>query len=223
MTLAQMIASVDRKTYFSSTKINIIEAINSAAKYVYQWVLKENRGFFLKWDTSLTLTVGQQEYLMQDDLQQIIMIREYDPDAGEWRIIHSQDILDNGRMQQQFGSLVVVGGFDSPFRFYGPYIKSVDKKTYIKIEPAIDKARQLEIVYSSKYVEIQGEGDDIPFLMPEDSHDVIKDIAICEVLDDGDDDLSEKINARAQQKLTLYLTLVRSRQNQDTPRQEAYL
>src|SRR5579864_6614457 len=52
MNLTQMIDSVRRKSYFSRTRQEAIEAINSAAQRLYNWVLKEQNGWFLKWDDS---------------------------------------------------------------------------------------------------------------------------------------------------------------------------
>jgi hypothetical protein len=53
MNLTQMIASVGLKSYFSRPRQEIIEAINSAAQRLYFWVLKEQSGWFMKWDYSL--------------------------------------------------------------------------------------------------------------------------------------------------------------------------
>ena len=52
MNLTQMIASVGLKSYFSRPRQEIIEAINSVAQRLYYWVLKEQNGWFLKWDYS---------------------------------------------------------------------------------------------------------------------------------------------------------------------------
>jgi hypothetical protein len=52
MNLTQMIASVGLKSYFSRTRQEIIEAINSASQRLYFWVLKEQQGWFMKWDYS---------------------------------------------------------------------------------------------------------------------------------------------------------------------------
>jgi hypothetical protein len=50
-----MIASVGLKSYFSRPRQEIIEAINSAAQRLYFWVLKEQNGWFMKWDYSQVL------------------------------------------------------------------------------------------------------------------------------------------------------------------------
>lgn len=47
-----MISSVRLKSYFSRTRDEAIEAINSAAQRLYFWVLKEQNGWFMKWDYS---------------------------------------------------------------------------------------------------------------------------------------------------------------------------
>jgi hypothetical protein len=52
MNLTQMIGSVGLKSYFSRGRQEIIEAINSASQRLYFWVLKEQNGWFMKWDTS---------------------------------------------------------------------------------------------------------------------------------------------------------------------------
>jgi hypothetical protein len=52
MNLTQMIASVGLKSYFSRPRQEIIEAINSVAQRLYFWVLKEQNGWFMKWDYS---------------------------------------------------------------------------------------------------------------------------------------------------------------------------
>jgi hypothetical protein len=52
MNLTQMIASVALKSYFSRPRQEVIEAINSASQRLYFWVLKEQNGWFMKWDYS---------------------------------------------------------------------------------------------------------------------------------------------------------------------------
>src|SRR5262249_52146148 len=117
---------------------------------------------FLKFDTSLTLTVGTQEYQLQPDLQQIIRIRELDPGTGQWRIVHSTDFDEISRLQGPINGLPLFlpseSSTDSIFNYYGPYDKD-NANFYIKIEPDIDQPRSLEVVYSAHFVELVVKSD----------------------------------------------------------------
>lgn len=52
MNLSQMADSVARKSYYSRTAQEVIEAINSGSSYIFNWILKEQNGWFLKFDYS---------------------------------------------------------------------------------------------------------------------------------------------------------------------------
>jgi hypothetical protein len=221
MTLAQMIEAVSRKSYRSRTQTEVIEAINSAARRVFNWIVKETPGkHFLKFDTSLTLIAAATEYALPVDCRQIARIREYDPASGKWRIIHSTDLVDIGNQQEEFGALVQFDDTESPFKFYGPYQKATGLY-YIMIEPATDVNRTLEIVYSAAYVDITDQ--DSTFVMPEESHPIIQNFALAECLEDNDDSLSQAKETRAEKDLVLYADKLRDAQTQDRPTQEAYL
>lgn len=221
MTLAQIIDSVMRRSYRSRTREDVIEAINSAARRVYMWVVKETPGkYFLKWDTTITLTPGTAEYELPADIAQLVRIREFDAATGKWRIIHSTDFNDLARMQNEFPTFYGYDDTVSPYRFYGPYEKG-DGKYYIQVQPDFDQNRNVELVYAARYVEIESESD--YFMIPEDGRDVVKDFALAECLEHNDDMQSQVIRQRAGEKLTEYLTLERSRQIQDTPKQVSYL
>jgi hypothetical protein len=56
MNLTQMIDSVARKSYFSRKRQEVIEAINDAAQEIFHWIVKEQSGYFLKWDYSQVFT-----------------------------------------------------------------------------------------------------------------------------------------------------------------------
>src|ERR1700749_4773719 len=79
--LAQMFARVNQKTAFTFTPDEVYAALDEAGLLVYQKVLKENRGFFVKVDeTSLVLTPGaegtDQIYNLPDDCSQILHLAE---------------------------------------------------------------------------------------------------------------------------------------------------
>jgi hypothetical protein len=224
MNLTQMIVSVRQKSYFSRTRDEAIEAINSAAQRLYFWVLKEQQGWFLKWDLSLTYIAGTQEYLLQPDVERLIRIREQDPATGNWRIIHSTSFDDMSRLQSLFPSMFFGGASgnstDSPLKYYGPYEKD-DGKFYIQLEPPADKNRPLEIVYNAQYVEVTSEAS--YFMLPPELRDAAKDGAIAECLKPNGDDAWEAYESSMGLKRNEYLVILRQKSLTDPPKVGQYL
>lgn len=224
MNLTQAIASVGLKSYFSRTREEVIEALNSASRRLYHWVLKEQKNWFLKWDLSLTFTNAAAEYQLQPDLERIVRVREQDPASGNWRIMHSTDINDVSRLQSLFPSLFFGGGTgnstDSPYRYYGPYEKD-DGKYYITIEPPADVGRKLEIVYNAQYVEVTAESEF--WMLPDELRDAGKDGAIAECLRSNNDMLYKDYEASHQAKRNEYLPILRAKQLSDPPKVIPYL
>lgn len=224
MTLAQIIKSVSDKAYGSRTREQVIEAINEAARRVYAWIRKETpNGHFMKWytDAAFSFGPGDVEVQLPPDCKMIARLREKDPTTAKWRIIHSTDLTDIGKMQGVFESLISYDDEESPFRFYGPYEKD-DGRYYVTIQADPTETRLLELVYSASYVEI--EDDQSYFMIPEEARGIVKNYALAECLEDNDDTLAQAKEARADKDLTLYLYGILHRENtQDRIQQEPYL
>jgi hypothetical protein len=224
MNLTQMIVSVSSKSYFCRPRNEVIEAINSASQSLYNWILKEQRNWFLKWDLSLIFTPGTSEYQLQPDLERIIRVREQDPFSGKWRIMHSTDINEMSRLQAMFPAMFAGGASgsstDSPFEYYGPYEKD-DGKYYIQIEPPADENRNIEIVYNAQYVEVVSEAS--YYMIPPELRDAAKDGAVAECLMANNDDLAQAYEASKNKKRDEYLVILRQKTLSDDPKVGQYL
>ena len=82
--LQQMYAAVNAKTAYSRPN-EIYGALDKGGRRVYNAVLKEMAGFFLKFDTtSIVLTPGQQEYILPADLTSLVNIAERLTSTENW-------------------------------------------------------------------------------------------------------------------------------------------
>jgi hypothetical protein len=223
MNLAQAITLIDSGSYFSRSREEVIAALNEGSRRLYNWTVKEQKGFFLKWDTTKTLIPTVQEIAMNLDLQRIVRITEFDATSGKYRIIHSTDFNSISRDRNTSSDLPFVDfDFeDSPYSFYGPYEKD-DAIFYVLIEPPTDTNRALEIVYAAHFVEIVDPDVDY-WMIPENARSAVVDYAISELLKKNNDDLWETFEGSGNTKRNEYLETIRTLQVQDTPRQEPYL
>lgn len=231
MNLLQMYSLVRSKTYFSRSDVEIYAAINEGCHRIYQAVLKENRGYWIKWDTSTVAIVPNTlEYTLPADLEQILRVRERVNSASAWRIVRHQDLTTYAMLRDTAieAGVTYDCGFESPFSFYGPYeLASVaedseDDETYnIRFSPTPAESHQVELVYAVKFVEVTGTGSFL--IIPQEGRGAVVDFAVAELLKANGDDRSESFYETADQKMTYFLTLVRDRQMQDAPTIQPYL
>jgi hypothetical protein len=223
-----MYATVNSKTSFSRPN-EIYSALSEAGWLVYSAVVKENGGFFLKFDTTtVVLTPGQQEYAMPADLTQLVNISERQTASEKWQTIEPtslKDAMDNTQS--------VVGWLDycygsSEFKFYGPYLPAAAAQgpaasqiQKITIEPAIDVVRMVELAYTAKWLPILNANSLV--MLPEEGTYAMQNYAIAEIHRGNDDTLSKEYEGKGDKHLTAFLTWVRQRQTVERPRITAYL
>lgn len=222
--LAQMYATVNSKSSFSRPG-EIYAALSEAGWLVYSAVLKENSGFFLKFDTStITFTPGQQDYQLPPDLTNIVNLAERLTTSERWRTIEPvglRDAMDNTqnavRWSCDYGT--------SHMGFYGPYLTSVAstgvQTQSITISPKIDQTRMCEIAYTAKWLPITS-GDSL-VMLPEEGTYAMQNFAIAEINRANNDSLSSEYEAKGNKHLTAFLSWVRQRQTVEWPTIESYL
>lgn len=223
--LAQMVGTVNSKTSYSRPN-EVYSALSEAGWLVYSAVLKENAGFFLKFDTTtVVLTPGTQQYMLPPDLTAIVNLAERPTSAERWRTIDPESIQD--AMQNTQNSL----GWDdscyggSHFKFNGPYLTSAAATAVqtqaITISPAIDIIRMCEIAYTAKWLPITNENS--PVMLPDEGTYAMQNFAIAEIHRGNNDTLSNEYEQKGQKHLTAFLTWVRQRQTVKRPTIEPYL
>jgi hypothetical protein len=221
-----MYATVNSKTSFSRPD-EIYSALSEAGWLVYSAVVKENAGFFLKFDTTtVVLTPGQQEYSMPPDLTELVNIAERQTTTERWRTMEPTGLEEAMNNTQS-----IVGWSDcnygsSRFRFYGPYLSAVAAQgaaqtQKITVEPAIDVIRMVELAYTAKWLPIVNAQSAV--MLPDEGTPAMQAYAIAEIHRGNNDTLSKEYEGKGDKHLTAFLTWVRQRQTVERPRITAYL
>lgn len=229
MTLKQMFDWCQKKSYFSRDDDEIWQAISGAAHLVYKEAVLENKGYFIVFDTSsLTIAPNTEEYALPGTVEQIVRLRERLLATDPWRLIMPADLNDPISTGTQFtaGSDASLDSEASQFIYNGPYAKQADAVagTYVKsirLEPIPTDTRFTELVYTGKFVEIEGE--ESPLVIDPEGHDAVKYLATAELLVANDDDNAENFLGIGNMHKTQYLKLVRKRQTQQGPQCEPYI
>lgn len=230
MNLAQMYSLVRSKSYFSRSDTEIWAAINEGCHRFYQAVLKENRGYWIKTDTStVALVPNVTEYILPADLEQILRVRERLSSAEQWRIVRSSSLTGDTMLSDAQNATQL--SYDSPasqFSFYGPYEtadtaeNTSDPETYnIRFSPNPVENRQVEVIYAVKFIEVVGTGSFL--IIPQEGRGGIVDFAVGELMKANGDTRAEAFYETSNQKLTYFLTLIRDRQLQDQRTIEPYI
>lgn len=233
MNLQQIAAQLDKNSYFSRDRDELVMAINVGSRFIYDWILKENEGTWLKWDTSVSLLANVEEYALPIDLESLMRMRERQNASSNWALMTPADGLIDPDMLAASGAvdLTVNHGPMSQFSFYGPYLDQAaalaDPQGAMKVRvgPIPQETRQVELVYACKYVDIDGI-DPASFLMIPDEGSgraALLDFASAELVRKNSDALSEDYQAAGMMKLTLFLNTIRSRQNQQATTQQPYI
>lgn len=223
--LAQMIATVNSKSYYSRPD-EVIPAISEGGWKVFSAVVKEFAGFFTKVDsTTVVLTPGQQLYSMPADLGNLVAIGERSNTSENWREI-------NPTTPQQAFDRVQIGniwdgwfGECSHFRFYGPFqgapVNSAAAAQQIQITPKVDQIRQCQLVYTAKYLPLVNPNSILS--LPDEGTYAQQSFALAEILRGNSDGLANDYQAKGKDQLTDFLTWVRNRQSVERPEITAYL
>ncbi len=229
-TLAQMFDLARKKSYFSRPDDEVWAALNYGAWRVYSYVLKEFRGFFIKWDeTSLTLTPNVDEYTLPADLAQIVRLSERLSVNSPWLPMVPADLNSQLFIQQQFQDTITLSSglvVTSDFTYYGPYLDSASTTSptgvyKIRVAPKPTDTRACQLVYSAKFVPIINAGSQL--MIPPEGSEAMLAWAVAELLRANSDQLAAEYEAKGQRDITEFLTFVRERQIQQRPTVEPYV
>ena len=244
MNLQQLHDQADRGSYYSHTNNDddIWLALTNAARRLYLWVVKENRGYFIVWDTTTIAPVANQaEYQCPPALGQIVRFSEQNAPlvAGNpyrWMRpakVESQTFFDN----QFEGAITNMNTPMSDYCYAGPYLDLPDAEDLgsddpagdanktdvykIRLAPTPQSSLVTELIYIAKFVEIQKTTD--YNLIPPEGHGAMLHYAQAELMRGNNDDLAEKLEAQADKEREEFLTFMRDRQWQTFDSQEPYL
>jgi hypothetical protein len=215
--LQTMFQLVHQKSYYSRTDQEVWNAISEAASTLFLKILSENRGFFLKFDTStVALTLGTEEYLLPIDCTQLLRVRERASSSAPWRVVTPADLNDPDFTDSQFASALGpnMDGPVSQFTYYS-YLDAAQaagaQTEKIRFEPPPYDARQIELVYVAKFVDITKATSTM--VIPAEGHGAVLWSAVSSLLDDNGDD-GEKAQANSAENEREFLKWVRKRQMQ---------
>jgi hypothetical protein len=216
--LAQMLATVNQKSYYSRSVDEIYAALDEKGKYVYDMVCNENGGFFIKFDTtSVSFVSGTTEYSLPTDCTQVVHLAERLTSTDQWNPIDPAS-LNNVLLDQltSSGLLSIEFGQASEFTYYGPYLDSSAttgvQTQKIRISPAPSDTRFVQLVYTAKWVQIVN--DKSTLMLPNEGTYAQQNYAIAEMMRANGDAQSAEYELMGDKALRSFLTWVRSRQIQ---------
>lgn len=219
MDLRTMFQLAHAKSYFSRSDQEVWAAISGAAHTLYLKILAENRGFFIKWDTTtVALVPTVEEYVLPADCTQLLRVREQSSSSSPWRTVApAESLTDPDFSDSQFYSLLGpnMDGPASEFTYYS-YLLMADAQTTaqlerIRFEPPPYDNRAVELVYVSRFLEIAGPTS--TKVIPNEGDEVVLYDAIGTLLDDNGDDGS-KAHMHSHEEEIVFLKWVRKRQQQ---------
>lgn len=227
--LLQMVAMCGSRSGYSRPN-DILPALNEAGVFVYNAVLKEFSGFFLKFDTSsIVLTPGTQEYALPADCTQVVHLAERQSTNNRFAPMSPETIgeaLEGAQDQVGWYDLWADSyGDDSMFSYAGPYLGSAAatgvQTQKIRVSPAIDATRMCELAYTAKWLPLNNAQS--PMMLPEEGTHAMLNYAVAELHRANDDTLAKDYEAKADKHLASFLTWLRARQIQRVPTIKPYL
>lgn len=236
MELSSMFARINQKTAFAFTPDEVYAAIDEAGLVVYQKVLKENRGFFVKIDeTGLVLTPGQQGqdqiYSLPDDCSEILHLAErlQSSPTDPWRPMEPTTL---GRaLRDDWGAYVNWNGFGPSSRFkYSPFLSAsntagdftyTDQIMQIAVSPTVDQPRNTQLVYAAKWLHIVDSTSQN--MLPHEGTYAQYNGALAILTGDLDDSREGSYAQRAKIQLNAFLQWVADRQLQRGMQVKSYL
>jgi hypothetical protein len=207
----------------------VYAALTAASRKIYLRILQENRGMFIKWDTTtVAMAVGTEEYTLPADCRQLLRVRERVSANEKWRIIRvAETVNDEDLLDLDFED--TIGTDDGPvsnFMYFGPYLKAAAAAAAtqlysIRFGPVPQDVRLVELVYPANFVEIHKDSD--TFTIPEEGHDALLDFATAELCRGKTPERCREYTEEGEAKLVTFLQWVRNRQMQQGRKQRAYL
>lgn len=235
-TLAQMFSRINQKTAFTFTPDEVYAALDEAGLLVYQKVLKENRGFFVKIDeTSVVLqpgVVGQDQiYDLPDDCSEILHLAERLQSSPQSRWSPMEPTTIGRAISDAWFSYVDWEGFGSASRFkYAPMLEAGDTASgmidapqamKVAIAPTVDQPRATQLVYAAKWCEIQDSAS--LNMLPNEGTWAQYNFALASLTGDIDDTREGSYAQKGQVQLDAFLQWCADRQLQRGMRVESYL
>lgn len=231
MNLKQIIEQCDKNSYFSRDNNEVLAAINAAGRFIYDFVLQENRGIWIVFDSSsLVLAVNQELYDLPAGCETLLMVRERLNSADPWKIINPAQNLD--RMMElslQFSTFFSApDGPVSRFQYWGPYLGQdkvqQDQSIFsLRIDPIPQEAHQVELTFKAQYVDITSDGDYVMIPDVGSLRTALVDLASAELVGKNSDSLAETFKQSGMAKLTMALGTIRANQQQQSTTQETYI
>jgi len=239
MTLRELYEKADRASYYSRQDSDIYDALNHAGLKVYLRVVKEMRGFFLKWDeSSLVLAPGTDLYQLPSDLEQIVNLGErLQSSSDRYYKMAPADVNTVGFLWPDID--VSWAPMASRYVYYGPYLPGVPTPAvppdttlpgkqkaqevfWVRVAPLPTDTRQTRLCYTARYVEIVNERSAL--MLPSESHEAMLAYAIAELTRRNSDGLSAEYEGRGESDMTDFLAgYVRPRQIDDGPFVSPYI
>jgi hypothetical protein len=219
MNLDQMYSLANSKSGYARSSAEIYDALNEGGFRVYAAVMKEFRGFFIKFDeTSLTLAPGTTEYTLPADFTQLVHLAERQVATDRWHPMAPMDLSEQLQTAQDaIGWDVSTFGEDSPFGFFGPYLDATDAQAAaalqiqkIRVSPAVDVNRFVQLVYSAKWMPIIADSSVV--MLPDEGTYAMLNFAIAELRRASDDGQGENYEDKAIRHLNAFLSWARLRQ-----------
>lgn len=220
MNLAQMYSLANSKSGYARPDGEIYDALNEGGFRVFAAVLKEFRGFFIKFDeTSLTLLPGTTEYALPADLTQIVNLAERISPTNDWLPMAPLGLTSAlSNIQDNVGwDTFYSGSYGdwSEFGFYGPYLDATATVAggalqiqKIRVSPGIDTPRFCQIAYTAKWLPITDASSKI--MLPDEGTYAMLNYAIGELRDASDD--QSNYEAKGEKHLSSFLSWLRARQ-----------
>jgi hypothetical protein len=230
LNLRSLISQADSNSYYSRSDADKYSAANSAGWQIFSAVQRENRGFFIKFDTtSITLTPGQQTYTLPPDFSQLLHFAERAVATDNWHPLGTVSIgvaLDYAQQRTGWYPGAYYGN-QSQFSYDGPYLPAptvnVDDQVFqMDIAPAIDRVRMTELVYIAKWIPITD--DQSVVMLPDEAYAPWLSLTTANLLDMNDDTREARTRARTflpsggyGPEMQQLLSWVRNRQIQNPP------
>lgn len=226
MNLAQAYSLANSKSGYSRADAEIYDALNESGFRVYAAVLKEYRGFFIKFDeSSLSLASlasnPTQEYALPADLTQIVHLAERLSTTEDWHPMSPLDLssamttLQDNVGWEDFYSFGY--GSESAYGFYGPYLDSTATQAgaalqiqKIRVAPGPSEARLCQIAYTAKWLPIVDGSSKI--MLPDEGTYAMLNYAIAELRRASDDSISSDYEDKGDRHLSAFLSWLRARQ-----------
>jgi hypothetical protein len=234
-TLANTVSRILRNTRYMVSQDDVIASLNEEGFLLYSRVLKEGEGFFVKTDeTSVVLVPGTQVYSLPVDCTQVAHMAERAQPTDPWLKMTTESQNMALEAQESIVSSYVIGILGaSRYSYYGPYLPDsqvntaspeADNSTQIQqitVSPLIDTQRNVQVVYTAKWIDILDESSTIT--LPAEAMSALYNKAMANLTNSTDDTRSGGYANLGELQAKGFLSWVRDRELQTGPKVTSYL